>query len=163
MFTTVQSSKQRKLQQSFLKWSRKIGAYRKHFCIESQYHQFLTKLSFAKFEQVADNTLGYVMGSYRITVWFWLEGILKTIQFQPLPWAGTPLPSSGCPGSHPWLWVPPGMGHPQFSGKQCQGLTTLWVKNFLLISNLNLPSSSLKLLPLVIALQFLIKSPSPAF
>jgi len=31
-------------------------------------------------------------------------------------------------------------------GNLCQGLTTLMVKNFVLISNLNLPSFSLKLL-----------------
>lgn len=98
MFTTVQSSKQRKLQQSFLKWSRKIGAYRKHFCIESQYHQFLTKLSFAKFEQAADNTLGYVMGSYRITVWFWLEGILKTFNSNPCHGQGHPFPAQAAQG-----------------------------------------------------------------
>jgi len=43
------------------------------------------------------------------------------------------------------------------------GLTTLRVMNFFLISNLNLPSLSLKPLPLVLSLHALVKSPSPAF
>ena len=50
-----------------------------------------------------------------------------------------------CPGPHPaWPWVPPGMGHHSFSGQLCQRLTALWVKNFHLTANLNLPSFSLK-------------------
>jgi len=48
-------------------------------------------------------------------------------------------------------------------GNLCQGLTTLRVKNFFLIANLNLPSFSLKPLPLVLSLHALVKSPSPAF
>ena len=44
----------------------------------------------------------------------------------------------------------------------CQGLTTLTVKNFFPISNLNLPFFSLKPSPLVLSLHTLIKSPSPA-
>jgi len=48
-------------------------------------------------------------------------------------------------------------------GNLGQGLTTLIVKNFFVISNLNLPSFSLELLPLVLSLQGLVKSPSPAF
>jgi len=47
-------------------------------------------------------------------------------------------------------------------GNLGQGLTTLRVKNFFLISNLNLPSFSFKLLPLVLSLHALVKSPSPA-
>jgi len=48
-------------------------------------------------------------------------------------------------------------------GSLGQGLETLTVKNFLLISCLNLPSFSLKPLPFLLSLQALIKSPSPAF
>ena len=50
-----------------------------------------------------------------------------------------------------------------FLGNLGQGLTALTVKNFFLISSLNLPSFSLKPLPLVLSLQALVKSPSPAF
>ena len=33
------------------------------------------------------------------------------------------------PRAHPtWPWAPPGMGHPQLSGQQCQNLTTLDVR-----------------------------------
>jgi len=48
-------------------------------------------------------------------------------------------------------------------GSLCQCLTNPTVKNFSLISNLNLPSSSLEPLPLVLSLHALVKSPSPAF
>ena len=48
-------------------------------------------------------------------------------------------------------------------GNLFQCLTTLTVQNFFLISSLNLPSSSLKLVPLVLLLHALIKSPSSAF
>jgi len=64
--------------------------------------------------------------------------------------------------------VPPDLEHLQgwdihnFSMQHFQCLTTLITKNFFLISNLNLPSFSLKLLPLVILQQALIKSLSPS-
>jgi len=48
-------------------------------------------------------------------------------------------------------------------GNLFQCLTTLIVNNFFLTSNLNLSSFSLKPLPLVLSLQALVKSPSPAF
>jgi len=48
-------------------------------------------------------------------------------------------------------------------GNLFQCLATLTEKNFFLISNLNLPSFSLKPLPLVLSLLALVKSPSPAF
>jgi len=48
-------------------------------------------------------------------------------------------------------------------GKLCQGLTTLRVKKFFLLSNLNLPSFSLKSLPLVLLLHAFVKSHYPAF
>jgi len=48
-------------------------------------------------------------------------------------------------------------------GNLCQCFIALSVKNFFLVSNLNLPSFSLKPLPLVLSLHALVKSPSPAF
>ena len=48
-------------------------------------------------------------------------------------------------------------------GNLGQCFTTLIVKNFLLRSSINLPSFSLKLLPLVLSLQALVKNPSLAF
>jgi len=45
-------------------------------------------------------------------------------------------------------------------GNLCQGLTTLRVKNFFITANLNLPSFSLKPLPLVLSLHALVRSPS---
>jgi len=35
--------------------------------------------------------------------------------------------------------MPAGMGHPHLLGQPVQCVTTLWVKNLLLISNLNFP------------------------
>ena len=50
---------------------------------------------------------------HRIMEWLGLEGNLKIIQFQPpCHWLLAPT-RSGCPGPHPWPWVPPEMGHPQ--------------------------------------------------
>jgi len=48
-------------------------------------------------------------------------------------------------------------------GSLGQGPTTLMVKNFFLISNLNLPSFSLQPFPLVLSLRTLVQSPSPPF
>ena len=48
-------------------------------------------------------------------------------------------------------------------GHLCQCLTTLTVKSFILLANLNLPSFSLKPLPLVLLLHALVESHSPAF
>jgi len=47
-------------------------------------------------------------------------------------------------------------------GNLFQDLTSLRVKNFFLISNLNQPSFNLKPLPLALSPQALVKSPSPA-
>lgn len=57
-------------------------------------------------------------------------------------------------------WTPPGRGHPQLlqTTRSFQDLTTLPVKNLFLISNLNLLSFSLKLLPLIV-----VKSLSSSF
>ena len=70
----------------------------------------------------------------------WLGGDLKAhTEPNPCHGLGTPT-SSGCPGS-----IQPGLGHLQgwgthSSGQQCQGLTTLWVKNLFLTSNLDVLS-----------------------
>ena len=65
---------------------------------------------------------GRVRGCRGETIWFGLERTLKPTQFQP---SATGLPSHQLrlPGPHPWPWAPPGMGHPQLSGQQCQALT----------------------------------------
>jgi len=47
-------------------------------------------------------------------------------------------------------------------GNLFQCFTTLTVKNFFFVSNLNLPSFSLKPLPLVLSLHALVKCPPPA-
>jgi len=86
---------------------------------------------------------------HRMTEWFGLEGTLKIIQFQP-PCHGQGhllleqvAQSPVQPGLEPW--PPPREGAATASqGNLCQGLTTLRVKNFLLIANSNLPSYSLK-------------------
>jgi len=52
---------------------------------------------------------------------------------------------------------------PTSLGNLGQGLTTLRVNSFFLGSSLNLPSFSLKPSPLVLSLQTLLKSLSPAF
>lgn len=58
---------------------------------------------------------------------------------RPLPWAGLPPAGWGCPGPHSTRpREPPGMGHMHCTGKQCQGLSTLSVKNFCVTSILNL-------------------------
>ena len=69
-----------------------------------------------------------------------------------------PPTSSGCPGPHPaWPWAPPGMGHAQLSGQQSKALR---VKDFFPTPNLNLPSCSLKPLPLVLSLSDRVRSQS---
>jgi len=55
----------------------------------------------------------------------WLSVVLVWVgspsSSNPLPWAGLPPTSWGCPGHHPpWPWVPPGMGHHSFSGPKVE-------------------------------------------
>jgi len=69
----------------------------------------------------------------------WFERDLKA---QPvptsLPWSGLPLTRSDCWGPHPtWPWMPPEITSSLSS--LFPSHTTLWVKSFLLICNLNLP------------------------
>ena len=56
----------------------------------------------------------------------------------PLLCAGPPITRPGCPEPHPaWPWMPSEMGPSTTSlGNLFQCVTTLWVKNFLLISNI---------------------------
>ena len=82
----------------------------------------------------------------------------------PLPWAGTPPTRPGCSKPHPgWPWTFTEMGHSVSLGSLFQCLSTLKLKNFFLMSNLNLLSSILKPLPLAFSLHSLIKSLSPSF
>ena len=82
-----------------------------------------------------------------------------------LQWAGTSTTRSGCSERCPtscWMFL--GMGHlPTSLGNLCQCFTTLIVKNIFLTSSLNLPSFSLKPLPLVLSQQALLKCLSPSF
>ena len=78
---------------------------------------------------------------HRIIEWFGLEGTLKSIQFQPLPWAGLPPTNSGCPGFERVQ----GWGTHSFSGQPVPVRqnwikfwdSNLWIKNSFLTCNLN--------------------------
>jgi len=78
-----------------------------------------------------------------------VAGTLKLIWFQPPCHEQGPLPPAQGAQSSIQRGLEPcqGGGSHSFSGQLGQGLTTLMVKNFFLISNLNLPSVSLQ--PLV--------------
>jgi len=85
---------------------------------------------------------------------------LKTIWFQPPCHEQGHLPldqSSIQPGLEPCR----GGAATASLGSLGQGLTTLMGKNFFLTSDLNLPSFSLQLFPLVLSLHVLVKSPCP--
>ena len=94
----------------------------------------------------------------------WKEETFKVIQFQ--------LPAIGRDTSHQTrlLTAPSSLAlntsweetSTTLLGNLFQCLTTLTVKNFFLISSLNLPASSLKPFPLILLLPALMKSPSPA-
>lgn len=79
----------------------------------------------------------------------------------PLPWTETPSTKPSCSNHHQCVlecvqeW---GM-HNFWSPVQC--LSALWIKNFFLIANWNLPSFILKLLSLALSLHILTKSPFP--
>jgi len=65
----------------------------------------------------------------RIIEWFGLEGTLKPIQFWPLPCAGCPPPAKAAQGPSNLALSTFRDGAPQLSGQQCQGISTVWVKN----------------------------------
>ena len=91
--------------------------------------------------------------------WFELEGTFKIIQFQPPCYRQGHLLLDQVAHSP----ILPGLEFPGRRHSQpCwatffQRLITLIVKNFFLISSLNLPSSSLKPFPLLLSLPALIK------
>jgi len=117
--------------------------------------------------QIHDLPLGKcsVSRNCKILEWFGLGRTLKTIRFHP-PAMGrdtthqTKLPRApsnlGLSASSDGTSTAPLHG-------QCQCLTTLIMQNFFLISNLNVSSSSLKPLLLVLLLHYLRKSLSSAF
>jgi len=99
----------------------------------------------------------------RIIEWFGLERTLKTIHFHHLPSMGRDTfhqPRVLQALSNLALNLAREEEATASLGNLSQGLTTLRVKNFLLTSNLNVPSLSLKLLPLVLSVYTLVKSPS---
>ncbi|CAN0052273.1 unnamed protein product [Bubo scandiacus] len=102
---------------------------------------------------------------FRMVKWFGLEETLKIIWFQP-PCHGQghlPLDQVLKALSNLALNTAREGAATASLGNLCQCLTTVTVKNFFLISNLDLISFSLKLLPLVLSLLLLIKGPSPSF
>ena len=82
-----------------------------------------------------------VRSNHRIAVWLGLKVPQSPPSFNSLSWAELPMTRSVFPGPDPiWPWMPPGMGHPTLLlGYMFQCLTTLWVNNFFLASNLNFP------------------------
>lgn len=82
-------------------------------------------LSLGKCEKLTERNLSDLRTSKssngRITVWFGLEGSIKTIQHQPQPWAGCPPPHLALSASS--NGAPPALGSP------CQWLTTLNAKS----------------------------------
>jgi len=85
------------------------------------------------------------------------------IEFQPPCYVQGHQPADQAAQSHiqPGLECLQGWGIHSLLGQPVQCITTLCVKNFLLISNLNLPCLSLKPFPLVLSLFNLINSHSP--
>ena len=73
-------------------------------------------------------------------------------------------PAAQAAQSHiqPGLECLQGWGIHSLLGQPVQYVTTLWGKNFLLISNLNLPCLSLKPFPLVLSLCALVNNHSPS-
>jgi len=100
-----------------------------------------------------------------------LEWTLRSFTSKPLPWAGLPPTRTGCPG--PIQLV---LEHLQRSGVQRSTISLInpfqyliplpCVRNFLLMSNLNLnlnlPSFNWKPFPLVLSLSACVKSWSPS-
>ena len=96
--------------------------------------------------------------------WFESEGIFKAQLSQ------TPCNEQGHPQLHQCsqplqtdLGCLQGWGTTTFLGNLCQCFTALSMKTFVLISSLNLLSSTLKLFPLVLSEQNLLKSLSSSF
>jgi len=102
---------------------------------------------------------------HRITEWFGLEGTIRSSG------SNSPAKSRGIFQETRLLRAPSNLALNTARegaattplGSLCQCFTTLMVKNFILISNLNLPPISLEPFPLVLSLHTLVKSPSPSF
>ncbi|KFU85683.1 Zinc finger CCCH domain-containing protein 11A [Chaetura pelagica] len=97
--------------------------------------------------------------------WFGLEGTLKIIQSQPLCMGRDTSHQTRllqAPSNLPFNTARDGAATASL-GNLFQCVTTLTVKNFLLMSYLNLSCSSSNLLPLILSLHTLVRSPSPAF
>jgi len=91
--------------------------------------------------------------SHRITEWFGLEGTLKIISFHPPAIGRDPFHQTRVLRAPSSLALNPDReGAATASlGSLGHGLTSLTVKNFFIISHLNLPSFSLKPSPLVLS------------
>jgi len=101
---------------------------------------------------------------HRIIEWPGLKRTTMFIWFQPPCYVQGRQPADQAAQSHiqPGLQCLQGWGIHSLLGQPVQCVTTLWVKNFLLISNLNLPCLSLKPFPLVLSLSTLVNSCSPS-
>ena len=97
--------------------------------------------------------------NYRITEWPGLKRTTMITQFQPSCYVKGRQPPDQAAQSHiqPGLECLQGWGIHSLLGQPVQCVTTLWVTNFLLISNLNFLFLSLKPFSLVLSLSTLIK------
>lgn len=81
----------------------------------------------------------------------------------PLLWPGTHSTRWGCSELYPtWPWMLSDRVHPQLLWAACSRASSLPIKNFFLIINLNLPSLCLRPFYLVLSLHIL-KGPPPTF
>jgi len=101
----------------------------------------------------------------RIIEWFGFKGTLKIISFQPPAMSRDIFHQPRLLRAPSSLALNPAREEAATAslGSLFQCFTTLTMKNFFLISNLNLPSFSLEPFPLVLSLHSLVTSPSPAF
>ena len=99
--------------------------------------------------------------NHRTIEWPGLKRTTMIIEFQPPRYVQGRQPADQAAQSHiqPGLECLQGWGIHSLLGQPVQCVTTLWVKNFFLISNLNLPCPSLKLFPLVLSLSTLVNNP----
>uniref|UniRef100_A0A8C0UES3 Uncharacterized protein n=1 Tax=Cyanistes caeruleus TaxID=156563 RepID=A0A8C0UES3_CYACU len=79
--------------------------------------------------------------------------------------AGTPSTIPACSKPHPaWPWALPGsQGQPQILWKNFARASPPSQERVSAVFNLNSPSLSMKTFPILLSLQFLMRSPSPAF
>jgi len=91
--------------------------------------------------------------------WFGLEGTFTGLAQRPCSEQRHLQPGQVSEPCLAWPSVFPGMGHRPPLGNLGQGFTTLTVKNSFLLSSRNLPTLSLKPLPLVLSLTALVPAP----